>query len=430
MNRYRSSTAAAAAAFIALAGCGPGKTYDSAGQSASIAPRGTAQAGTSLEGGDRGGPYVRQDLVSDGFLPADHLDANLVNGWGIARLPTSPWWVSNNGTATSTLYDGVGAAQPLVVTVTGAGGGGAAPTGVVANAGGSFIVTSGGGSGPARFIFASEDGTISGWNPGVPPPVAPATRSTVTTVTYTSPAGANYKGLAIASTSAGDRLYATDFHNGRVDVFDDMFSPVALPGAFVDPRLPAGYAPFGIQEANGTIYVTFAKQDAEASDEVAGRHLGVVSSFDTDGVFLRRIASGGKLNAPWGLALAPDTGFGRASGNLLVGNFGDGRIIAYRLSGKGHSDMHGRGEHGHGEHGHGEHGHGEHGRGDEGTYLRGDRGPIAIDGLWGIGFGNGASAGAVNTLYFAAGPDDEAHGLFGRIDFVPRHDDDDDGDDD
>jgi uncharacterized protein (TIGR03118 family) len=414
MNLTRSSAAAAAAAFLAFAGCGGGPTYNSAGAPVSMTPLGGNAAGsTSLRGGDRGGPYVRQDLVSDGFLPADHLDANLVNGWGIAHLPTSPWWVSNNGTATSTLYDGAGIAQPLVVTVTGAGGAAAAPTGVVANPGAGFIVTSGGGSGPARFIFASEDGTISGWNPGVPPPVAPATRSTVTTVMVTSPSGAKYKGLAIASTASGDRLYATDFHNGRVDVFDGTFSPVVMPGAFVDPRLPAGYAPFGIQEANGTIYVTFAKQDDEASDEVAGRHLGFVSAFGTDGTFLRRIASGGKLNAPWGLALAPDTGFGRASGKLLVGNFGDGHVIAYRLAGRGHSDDHGDGEDGHG---------GDRGDGD-GAYLTGRHGPIAIDGLWGIGFGNGASAGAVNTLYFAAGPDDEAHGLFGRIDFVPGHDD-------
>jgi uncharacterized protein (TIGR03118 family) len=280
-----------------------------------------------------------------------------------------------------------------------------------ANPGAAFAVTSGGASGAARFIFASEDGTISGWNPGVPPPVPPATRSTVTVVMVdSSPFGASYKGLAIATASSGDRLYATDFHNGKVDVFDGSFAPVALPGAFVDPHLPAGFAPFGIQAVDGTIYVTFAKQDADRGDEVAGPHLGFVSAFSTDGAFLGRIASRGKLNAPWGVALAPVTGFGRASGKLLVGNFGDGRIIAYSLPGAGHGEKDVRG-------------HGER-DGGTGSYLRGPRGPIAIDGLWGIGFGNGAAAGPVNVLYFAAGPEDEAHGLFGRIDFVPGgHDD-------
>jgi uncharacterized protein (TIGR03118 family) len=384
MNSIRISAAAAAAAFLMLAGCG-----GSASDPASAASMAAAQ-----KGDDQGGVYVRHDLVSDVEGAADHTDANLVNAWGIAHLPTSPWWVANNETATSTLYDGNGVAQPLVVTVTGAGGP-AAPTGMVANPGTAFVVSSGGASGAARFIFASEDGTLSGWNPTVPPPVPPATRSTVTVVMATTP-GANYKGLAIASTASGERLYATDFHGAKVDVFDGSFAPVVAAGAFVDPGLPAGFAPFGIQALSGAIYVTYAKQDAEASDEVAGAHLGYVSAFSTEGAFLGRIASGGKLNAPWGLVLAPESGFGRASGKLLVGNFGDGRIVAYRLDGEDQS---------------------EHG----GAYLTGSGGPIAIDGLWGIGFGNDAAAGPANTLFFAAGPEDEEHGLFGRIDFVHAH---------
>lgn len=408
MFRSVPRAAASAAAFLLVAGCSGGRHYESSQGSSRAADR----------SGGRGGPYVRRNLVSDGFVPADHTDANLVNGWGIARLPTSPWWVSDNGTNASTLYDGDGVAQfpgqPLVVTVTGAGGNPGDPDGIVANGGGGFIVSSGGASGPARFIFASEDGTISGWNPGVPPPVAPATRSTVTIVEVdnSSPdplGGSVYKGLAIATTAAGDRLYATDFRNGRVDVFDGMFAPVSLPGAFVDPGIPAGFAPFGIQEANGIVYVTYAMQDADRKDDVAGRHLGFVSSFTTDGAFLRRIASRGKLDSPWGIALAPATGFGRASGKLLVGNFGDGRIIAYRLD--PHEDDEGEDD--------GEDGDGHEGEDGGGSYLAGAGGPIAIDGLWGIGFGNGAAAGPVNTLFFAAGPEDEDHGLFGRIDFVP-----------
>lgn len=404
MNTIRTSTAAAAAVFLTLAGCdGMGRDASSAG-AASTALHGASGADSSRR--SQGGTYVRRDLVSDGAVPAERTDANLVNGWGIARLPTSPWWVSNNGTATSTLYDGDGVPQALVVTVTGAGGAPAAPTGMVANPGTAFAVSSGSASGAARFLFASEDGTISGWNPNVPTPVPPATRSTVTVVAVdSSAAGAIYKGLAIASTTAGDRLYATDFRNARVDVFDGAFAPVQVGGAFFDPGIPAGFAPFGIQALDGKIFVAYAKQDAERSDEVAGKHLGYVSAFSTEGAFLGRVASGGKLNAPWGLALAPETGFGRASGKLLVGNFGDGRIVAYPLSPRGHRH------------------HGKRG----GSYLTDSDGPIAIDGLWGIGFGNGSAAGPVNTLFFAAGPEDEAHGLFGRVDFVPGDDNGDDG---
>ncbi len=397
---------ACAAALLALAACGKYGTATS-GQSLS----GSTASGAARRHGPLGGRYVPHNLVSDGSIPADHTDGNLVNAWGITHLPTSPWWVSDNGANVATLYDGDGVAQfpgnPLVVMVTGAGGQPGDPDGVVANPDPAFIVSSGGGGGPARFIFASEDGTISGWNPGAPPPVAPATRSTVTIVKvdHSSPdplGGAVYKGIALASTPAGDRLYATDFRGGHVGVFDGSFAPTTLDGAFVDPGIPDGFAPFGIQAASGTIYVTYAKQDDAKHDDVAGRHLGYVSAFTTDGVFVRRIASQGKLNSPWGLAIAPATGFGRASGKLLVGNFGDGHIIAYRLDG-GDDDP------------------GEAEGGDDsggGSYLTGPGGRITIDGLWGIGFGNGASAGPVNTLFFAAGPGGEAHGLFGRIDFV------------
>jgi uncharacterized protein (TIGR03118 family) len=317
--------------------------------------------------------YVVHNLVSDGSIPADHTDPNLVNAWGLVHSATSPWWVADNETAVSTLYNGSGTPLALVVHVPGA------PTGTVFNGGTHFVVTNGAASGPARFLFASEDGTISGWNPAVG-----ATQAFVGL--DNSAAGASYKGLAIATTAAGDFLYAADFHNARVDVVDGTFHVVSAAGAFVDPDLPAGYAPFGIQNLQGRIYVAYAKQDDEAADEVAGPGLGFVSAFDASGHFLGRVASGDPLNAPWGLAIAP-AGFGRFSGNLLVGNFGDGRINAYDLATlepKGH-------------------------------LKHPNHRPIVIDGLWGIGFGNGVGAGPATTLFFAAGPDDETHGLFGSI---------------
>jgi uncharacterized protein (TIGR03118 family) len=331
------------------------------------------------------GHYVQRNLVSDGFVPAEHLDANLVNGWGITALPTSPWWVSDNGTGKATLYDGNGVPQALVVSVTGAGGAPAAPTGNVANTLPAFSVTIGTATANARFMFASEDGTLSAW-------ILPGTVSAV--VVDHSAAGAVYKGLALASPSAGPRLLAANFHAGAVEVFDGAFAPVPSPGAFVDPGIPSGFAPFGIRTLGDVVYVTYAEQDAALHDDVSGKHLGFVSAFAQDGTFLRRIASGGKLNSPWGLALAPAS-FGPASGRLLVGNFGDGHLVSYALDGsEAEAD-------------------------DGGVYLTGKGGRITIDGLWGIAFGNDARAGPSSALFFAAGPGGEAHGLFGRIDFVP-----------
>ncbi|WP_242343854.1 TIGR03118 family protein [Anaeromyxobacter terrae] len=341
----------------------------------------------------QGGLYVQRNLVSDGAISAEHVDSNLVNAWGITHRGASPWWVSDNGAGVSTLYDGEGIAQfgtpPFVVSIAGANGGSGAPTGVVGNLGSSFVVSSGGDQGPAFFIFASEDGTISGWNPNVPKPVAPATRSTTTVVMVDeSSRGAVFKGLTLV----GDRLYATDFHNGVVRVFDDKFALVPDSG-FLDPSLPAGYAPFGIRAIGGTIYVTYALQDADRHDDVPGKHHGFVNAFTPDGELLGRVASGGKLDSPWGLALAPASGFGRFGGKLLVGNFGDGHIVGFSLDGRDSSE-------------------------GGGAYLTGRGGRITIDGLWGIDFGNGAAAGPVNTLFFAAGPNGESDGLFGRIDFA------------
>jgi uncharacterized protein (TIGR03118 family) len=320
-------------------------------------------------------------LVSDGAHPADHVDANLVNAWGLVAGPATPWWVADNGTDKSTLYRGDGTAVPLVVTVEGG------PTGIVFNGDATaFVVRQGAAAGAAPFIFASEDGKIRGWNPGVPPP-PPSTQSEV--AVDHSGVGAVYKGLAIATTATGPRLYAADFHNARVDVFGSTWAPVALPGAFVDPRLPAGFAPFGIQAIGNRIVVAYAKQDAAAHDNLDGRGLGYVDQYDTNGVLLQRVAQRGALNAPWGLALAPPS-FGSFGGDLLVGNFGDGRINAYRMNGDGRFER-------------------------DGT-LRGiDEKPIAVDGLWALQFGNGAAAGPTDTLFFTAGPDGEKHGLFGSI---------------
>jgi uncharacterized protein (TIGR03118 family) len=336
-----------------------------------------------------GNSFTLHNLVSDGFVPADQLDPNLINAWGITRSPTSPWWVANNHTDTSTLYDGNGVPQfqptPLVVKVEGG------PTGTVFNGGSSFAVTDGHGhSGPARFIFATEAGIIRGWNPAVPPP---ALSTHAVLAANRSGEGAIYKGLTIYQTAGSNLLYAADFHNARVDIFDGNFHIVHVAGAFVDPNLPTGYAPFGIQNINGNIFVTYAKQDQDAEDEIAGPGLGIVDEYTNEGTLIVRVATGGDLNAPWGLTMAP-TGFGEFSGDLLIANFGDGKIHALTPQPNGTFKPHG--------------------------VLRDASGrQISIDGLWGIGFGNGASAGPTNTLFFAAGPDDENHGLFGRIDKTP-----------
>ncbi len=336
--------------------------------------------------------FTVHNLASDVVGAADHVDPNLINGWGLVASPTSPWWVADNGTDSSTLYDAAGnrfpLASPLVVHVDGG------PTGATFNGGTGFVVT-GANSGPARFIFASEeDGKIRGWNPAADP--------TNALVGADPMDGAIFKGLTIASTSSGDFLYATDFHNGRVDMFDSLWHLVTHPGAFVVPHLPKHFAPFGIRALEGKIFVTYAKQDENAEDEVDGRGLGLVAAFDTSGNFLGRVAVRGKLNAPWGLAIAPE-GFGRLGGDLLVGNFGDGRINVFESR---HDVDHTRSSHDHSQ-----------GRlfEAEGQLKDTNDRPIAIDGLWGISFGNGATAGPSGTLFFAAGPDHESHGLFGKI---------------
>jgi uncharacterized protein (TIGR03118 family) len=313
--------------------------------------------------------YVQHNLVSDGSVPADHTDANLVNAWGLTSLPGSPWWVADNGTDVSTLYNADGTPRPLVVSVPNA------PTGAVSNTGSSFVV----GSGPALFLFATEEGKLLGWNMSV--------GTTAQVVADKSGEDAIFKGLAIA----GDRLYATDFHNGKVDIFDGSFGDVTIPGAFVDPSIPAGYAPFGIQNIGGNIFLTYAKQDADAEDDVAGQGHGFVDEYDADGTLIGRVATHGQLDSPWGLALAPAS-FGRFGGDLLVGNFGDGQITAFERESDGTFAP-------------------------RGQLRSASGGVLTIDGLWALQFGKGALAnnGPTDTLFFTAGPDDESHGLFGTI---------------
>ena len=340
--------------------------------------------------------YRQVNLVSDIPGLAGPPDQDLVNSWGVSaspgtdQTPGGALWVSDNGKDKTTLYT-AGTATTLnkaglVVTITSG-----APTGQVFNGdpnSNDFVVRDAAGqSGAAAFIFASENGGIDGWNPrvGVAPGASPP--STVTEVGHDSGANAVYKGLAQAQASDGKTyLYAANFRSGRVEVYDSAFQPVELSGGlFVDPRLPAGYAPFDIAEFAGKLYVTYAKQNAGLEDDVAGPGHGFVDVFSNDGALIRRLASRGALNSPWGLALAPDN-FGRFSGALLVGNFGDGHINAYNPTTGAHL--------------------GE---------LRGPNGrPIAIEGLWSLRFGNG-NAAKTNELIFSSGPAGETHGLLGKL---------------
>jgi uncharacterized protein (TIGR03118 family) len=333
--------------------------------------------------------YRQRNLVSDGFVPAENNDPNLVNPWGVAFNPFGFVWVADNGTGVSTLYNGAGKPQTLVVRIPppANASGNAKPTGIVFNGSNGFTVSQGGVTGPSRFIFATEDGVIAGWAPNVD------SANAIRVIDYSVSTNAVYKGLTLSAGGSGSLLYAADFHNNKIDVFDSSFKPVSLPaGAFSDTGIPAGFAPFGLQAINGNIYVAYAKQNADRHDDVAGPGLGYVNVFSPDGNLIRRVVSQGALNAPWGMALAP-AGFGKFSNRLLIGNFGDGTINAYDLA-----------------------------TGNFVGALSGsDQQPLRIEGLWGLAFGNGLENQSVNTLFFAAGPEDEQHGLYGRIDAAPSN---------
>lgn len=357
---------------VGFSGCNGGGGGDNSGYQT-----GTSQ---STPNASNGAAYTVANLVSDGGVAAANTDPNLVNAWGLAFNPKGFVWVAAAGTSKSTLYSGSGVPQSLVVSIPGGVGGAAKPTGIVFNGSQEFKVSQSGVTAASPFLFVGEAGTLSGWSPSV-------NATQAVTVYDGGGNGSIYKGLALASRGGANHLYAADFHNGNIDVFDGNFAKVSVPGGFRDAGMPAGYAPFGIQAINNSIYVAYAKQDAQAEDEVAGAGLGMIDVFDSDGNLLRRLVSAGQLNAPWGMALAP-ADFGAFSNALLVANFGDGKINAFDPT---------TGQH-------------------LGTLSKDGGAPIVIDGLWGIAFGNGINNQPTNSLFFTAGPADETHGLYGRID--------------
>jgi uncharacterized protein (TIGR03118 family) len=330
------------------------------------------------------GNYVQTNFVSDVAGQALAGDPQLKNAWGLAAAANGPWWVADNTSGVATLYTGQGAQQQPTVTIPTAAGKGTTgtPTGVVANASAAFALAP---NQPALFLFATLDGTIAGWSPNVRP------NSAVTVVDNSrSPApgaGAVYTGLTMGTDSAGRALlYAANFRSGFIDVFDANFRPATLPAGLRDNTIPAGYAPFNVQNVNGSLFVTYAKQDAARHDSVHQAAAGFVDAFSTDGRLVMRLGTRGALNAPWGVALAP-SGFGRFSHDVLVGNFGDGRVTAFDP---------GTGEF-------------------EGQFLDPRGNPMTIPGLWALRFGSGGPTGDPHALFFTAGPNRGRDGLFGSL---------------
>jgi uncharacterized protein (TIGR03118 family) len=367
----------------------------------------------------KAGGYDETDLVANklkltdknGIVHnADVIDQNLKNPWGLTAGPTTPFWVSDNNAGVATLYGvAVGGKSvtinPLVVSIpTPISSSGGAPTGAVFNialGAGAFKITDGIHTAPAVFLFATEDGTIVGWNPGVDPtgrfggPGGVSTQGVIavdnsgnnfTNPNPSSQTGAVYKGIAMSTDANGQtRLYVTNFRSGMVEMYSDGFMALGSGPAFVDPKLPDSYAPFNIVNINGALFVTFAKQNADKHDDVAGQGHGFVDVFELDGTFRQRFAQHGQLNSPWGVAQAP-TNFGALSGDLWIGNFGNGQINAYNP--------------------------------DSGEFIDKVRNPkgqaIVIDGLWALKVGT-AATGGTQTLFFTAGPNGETDGLFGSL---------------
>jgi uncharacterized protein (TIGR03118 family) len=316
--------------------------------------------------------YSQTNLVSNIPGLAARTDPKLVNPWGIAESASSPFWISDNGAGSATLYNGTGTPQALVVALPGVGGNPSAPSGQVFNSTTSFNSD--------LFIFASEDGAITGWRGGL---------GTTAELLSSSGSGAVFKGLAISTTVQGTYLYSADFHNNTISVLPGTGAP-GLVGTFTDPNLPAGFAPFNIQNLNGQLYVTYAKQDATRHDDVPGQGNGFVDVYDLDGNFVKRLISGGPLDSPLGLAIAPAS-FGAAGGDLLVGNFGDGSINAFNLNGTFVGNL---------------------------ATVNGTS--LLNDGLWGLTFGNGGNGGSTSVLYLTAGLNSESDGLFAQIDAFPQ----------
>lgn len=367
-----------------------------AAAAAAIAMCSIANAGDNDSRGERDA-YVVTPLTSNLAGHSAVQDAVLQNAWGIAFSPAgSPFWVNDNATGCSTLYDGAGAKIALQVSIplpgnivpatscqpsNGSNPTPAAPTGIVWNPAASFLVP--GTKIPAAFIFSTEDGTISAWAGGLNP------ADNAVLAADESASGAVYKGLAFGVNAKGAFLFATNFRNGTVDVYgpngaDGLFTKTTLDGNFTDPEIPAGYAPFNIVSLDGDLLVTYAKQNAQKHDDVAGVGHGFVDVFDTDGHLVRRFDSRGRLNSPWAVARA-SFAFGPYSGKILIGNFGDGHINVFNNDGSfvdQLEDVHGK--------------------------------PLVIDGLWTLTLGGGRNS-SPDTLYFSAGPNGETNGLFGTI---------------
>jgi len=319
--------------------------------------------------------YTQTNLVSDLPTGATFQDTDLVNPWGLSRSSGSPWWVSDNGTGLSTLYNGTGVKQGLIVTIppspssTGMG----VPTGTVFNGTPDFVLP---GSTTARFLFVAEDGSITGWNSGT------------SAVVVENNDGSDYKGMAIANVKGANYLFVANFAKKRIDMFDTTFTRVKPKNMamFKDPMLPAGYSPFNIQNIGNNLYVAYAQRDSVSGDPAAGTGFGYVDVYSPSGKLLQRLQHGDWMDAPWGLVLAPGD-FGAFSHQLLVGMFGSGQIAAFNpVTGK-----------------------------FVGMVKDSTDAVLMIDGLWALSFGNGANAGPATTLYFTSGPAGETHGLMGTL---------------
>ena len=376
-----------AASALTLVACGGGGDGGSTASSSASQPVAQTASG-----------FVDIALVSDKtgvVATTTTIDANLSNPWGVAIAPGLPFWIADNNSNLSTLYSGTGAIETNSITgnnevgiaiPASAAGVPANPTGQVYNGGGGFLIPTSAGQESALFIFDGEGGTIAAWANG----------SGATAVTAYDDGVANganhavYKGLALGTVNGANFLYATDLHNNKVDVFDTNFTkPAAMQGKFVDPTIPAGFVPFGIVALDGQLYVSYTKQDAAKHDETTGAGLGYVDVFDFSGNFVSRFASAGALNAPWGMAIAP-AGFGSLAGDLLIGNFGDGKINIFAPNGTALATS-------------------------MGSLTVTNGGTFALPGLWALVFGNGDSDKPLTTLFYTAGFADQTDGVFGSI---------------
>jgi uncharacterized protein (TIGR03118 family) len=358
---------------------------------------------------DSGMGYVQSNLVSDIPRLAPHTNPQLVNPWGFSETSDGRFRVAANGSGTAISLDHEGQKEGAnIIIPPPAGsppGATSTPNGVVSNTTSGFVISDHGRSAPATLLFSTEDGTIAGWNPEV-------NRAHAVIAADQSGNGAVYKLLALGTNAQGTFIFATDFHNGKVDVFDSNFHMVNLgPNAFIDPTtgadaIPSDFAPFGVKNFNGTLFVTYAKQDADKHDDVAGVGNGFIDEFDTSGNFISRFATRGLLNSPIGAAIAPSN-FGKFSNDVLIGNFGDSHVNAFDPATGAFlgqlTDTHGNA-----------------------LVLNGGFQEADTKGLWGIGFGNGEHGTSTNTLFFAAGINEENDGLFGMV--TAAGDDNDDGD--